>query len=94
VGVETLPPAIQALVISPVPAADLLTVGFYSPEPGAVELQVVNATGRMVRKALFHEIRQGRNSIKISVQDLPPGIYFILVTTGRNRVTGKFVKTG
>ena len=94
VGIVEKQPQIPSMVIFPNPVADVLSISFYSPEPSDVELNILDVTGRNVKSASLKNYKTGTSTIAFSIQELPPGIYIAIITSGRNRVTGKFIKSG
>lgn len=93
VGIFTILPNIQSMMIFPDPVTELLTVEFYTQECLGTEFLLFDATGRNVKKIYLKDLKQGKNSIVLSVKELPPGIYLIVITYNGNRATGKFIKS-
>jgi hypothetical protein len=64
--------------IHPVPANGEVSFDFITPGAGGIQYQLTDCTGRIVydQKAVTSE---GKNTVKISLQDNEPGIYFLRV---------------
>ncbi len=90
-GITTNSPLIPSLCIFPDPVSDLLNARFYSPECTKMQLCIHNSTGKIVKSAYYTDIKQGNNTIELSVRDIPAGVYLAILTAGRHRVTGKFM---
>ena len=80
-----------SLAISPVPVkgAAQLTLDFYAdPNESYNTLYIFNVSGTMVKTLNIPFIQDGRNRVKISVDDLVSGVYYI---QGIGKEVGRFI---
>ncbi|MEO0074260.1 MAG: T9SS type A sorting domain-containing protein, partial [candidate division WOR-3 bacterium] len=90
-----------ALTASPNPTPGMITFTYSVPQPGRIELQVFDASGRICASPLSGPVGPGRYSLRWLAcnsdgKTLSPGIYFarlVLPETGQKVVT-KLVLTG
>ena len=78
--------------IMPNPASENIFVSLYSPIDDAVELQIFDARGVLVKseKVALHD---GDNTVNVSIQDLSGGFYFIKIPQAQaNHSILRFVK--
>jgi hypothetical protein len=77
--------------IRPNPATDAVWIEFTGQEEESAALKVVNTTGICM---IEHKvpIENGLNSIKLGLESLSPGVYFIQLLKKSNSSTAKFVK--
>lgn len=88
----TLPNAIQPIMTFPNPTRDEVIVYFSEGSPANGYLRVLDLTGRILRE---ESVPTGQNTHKTSLRDYPPGLYFIEVTEGQQRIwSGKVVRQG
>lgn len=67
----------------PVPAmGNDITVSYFLPEAGATRIELVDATGKVVRVIEDRRIGAGHNSTQVSTKDLASGAYVIRLTSG------------
>ncbi len=90
VGTDELPAAPRELAISvwPNPAADRVTVTASLSPAESGSLIVSDAAGREVRRT---QLSGGNSRHTLPTSQLPAGMYFCRVLTGRGIATGKFV---
>jgi hypothetical protein len=82
----------QLLKIYPNPAKQTINITF-SSEPGIVcQMTLIDLSGAEIMKAYFQTASQGEDSMSLSVDHLPSGMYFITLKTGSDFFTGKFIK--
>lgn len=81
------------VVAYPNPVSDVLHLGFGSPATERAMIRLSSVSGSTVRELRFNA-DQGRNRLDITMDGLPPGLYFFRImglTTG-HRSEGKFIK--
>lgn len=69
---------ISNLILSPNPATDYINARMNSKKSKSVSVTIVNINGQMVINQ-EHHLNQGINNISIDIQNLPKGIYGIIV---------------
>jgi hypothetical protein len=84
------PPADEYLLVGadPNPSSGSVDIGIALPELSTVELQVFDASGRLVEET-SGEFPQGQHEVGFS--DLQPGIYFVRMVSGGFSATERFV---
>lgn len=82
-------PVLRAVYPNPV-SGNAINVDILMPENGPLNLQVIDATGRIVIDA-SHELGRGDNRLEIPVEKLPAGIYFLKVNGNSQSGIRKFV---
>lgn len=80
------------ITIYPNPVSDELNITFNIEKPGNFTLQLYNSLGQEIKFLLSEKVNMGENNIKISVEDMPDGIYFLKLLINENIVTKKFTK--
>lgn len=90
-GDEDVPAALPAGSCYPVPAADEITIRLPVGGAGEVAVTVYDAFGREVKKAALLPQPDGSGACRISVRDLPPGVYLFSVTGTNSRNAGRFI---
>jgi hypothetical protein len=75
----------------PSPASDRVTFDVRAPRTvEAVQVELYDVLGRRVRRA-DRALQPGPNSVRVAVDDLPPGVYLYRLRTAATVVTGKVV---
>ncbi len=77
--------------IYPNPFVNEITLSFQQLQNEKAELLIVDAIGNQFYRKQLAKLGQ-KNSIRISLPDLPPGIYFLRLQFGNEVVTKKVVK--
>jgi len=72
--------------ISPIPASDQVEISFIIPEPGNVSLKLYSADGRFVKDIETGYKKAGANKTMISTRDLANGNYYIVLSTGEEKI--------
>ncbi len=80
---------LQLFPISPNPSSGFPIIKFSLPEPGSVELSVLDVSGRIVRKVGQYEYSAGYHDVQL--ENLSSGIYFCRMTLGESAATQRFV---
>ncbi len=81
-------PALGGLTLEahPNPASRAATLTYYLPTEGPTTLVLLNAQGQAVRRLLTDAHQQpGKHEASLQVQDLPNGLYRVVVTSGGKR---------
>ncbi len=81
--------SLQATIF-PNPASGKVTLAINSPVNTALEIELVNLMGRVV-KTLHKELQGTSVELSIPVRDLPPGLYSIYVKQGHRRTQTRLV---
>ena len=74
----------------PNPASEFVYLNFNSVSEGAINIQIVNSIGQLVKQLPVNTIK-GHNQIKIQVRDIKPGMYILRINKGDLNITRKFV---
>lgn len=83
----SLPPG--KLNLFPNPASQQVQAAFTLNHAAAVEVMVMNASGKLVYKKVIPAVN-GKNQLAIPVQKLPNGIYLVRIKTGNQALSGNF----
>ena len=86
------PASASQMQIAPNPSSDAITISYRSPSSSAANLEIRNALGQTVRKMAIEASMTFSKTI--SVADLPEGIYFVHLSTSRETLEQKFIKSG
>lgn len=79
--------------VSPVPAYDHIDVTFNSNYAGTTEINIMDALSNVLRKSVANS-HQGKNTVKVLLDGLPSGIYFVNVVSGETNTTKRIVVSG
>jgi hypothetical protein len=79
------------VVLYPVPAKDRLTVAIRASRAARVNLNVIDATGRIVLRQSNTTINAGNNNILLDVHNLPAGDYILVSSDPSVYINQKFV---
>ncbi|GGD41820.1 hypothetical protein GCM10011514_02260 [Emticicia aquatilis] len=82
----------QKLKLSPNPVEDNLKIEIYASKSSFVSLSIVNIAGKSVYKSAYIALTNGWNSIKLDIQTLSAGSYFLLVENSEKMYSKKFLK--
>lgn len=77
----------------PNPATDFTTIQFKINNTNLVDITLKDSQGRTLKNLLHEERPEGTHLIKVSVTDLPTGIYFYQLKTGFFKETRKLIVT-
>jgi hypothetical protein len=81
----------EATVVSPNPASGVVKLEFESQVEGIAELRVYDVYGKEVETKRIL-ITNGKSEVEIDCTRFKPGVYVYKITTGKNILTGKFIK--
>ncbi len=91
-GLATEVDGISKLVLAPVPANDHLTVRFHATKVAQnLQLRLTDAFGRILQTRPL-ACSAGENEVSFSVDQLPSGSYFLMLTDGRGVLTARWLK--
>ena len=79
------------MFIYPNPASDILNIAIKTDEKSETMIQILNSLGQVVYNKPV-SLNIGENSIKLDVDDLKNGIYFVRTDINDKIITNKFVK--
>lgn len=82
----------RALSLFPNPAKDILQVEYQLNTSSAVALEMIDMTGRLVRKKQMANQAIGIHQERFNLEELPAGIYTLKLRVGTGVRTEKFVK--
>lgn len=67
-------------------------INFTFPVTNEIQADIFDVTGRNVLSAKFNSMQIEENSINISTEQLRQGVYFYRIISGKNILSGKFLK--
>ena len=77
-------------LLYPNPASEFVYVGFNSTMEGPVNVQLFNTSGQLTKQVAV-KINKGYNQVKIAVDDIKEGVYFLKINKGELNLIKKFV---
>ena len=75
----------------PNPAHDFTELDFELTNPNLSTIKIIDASGKCI-KVFYLKSKAGFNQLKISLQDISPGAYYLMLITGEETKEMKFVK--
>lgn len=91
VGVHDDNAAIQAVKISPNPAADKAILHFSLTNPGDVTVKLLDLNGRLIKTENYNRHETGENNLPVNISSLVPGVYMIQISGNDFTITRKLV---
>lgn len=95
VRVKDLAPSVEGisdLALWPLPASDQLVLRFKAAKTDKkLQLRLTDAFGRILQTRPL-DYTEGENAVPLSIEDMPSGSYFLMITDGRGVLTGKWLK--
>jgi beta-glucanase (GH16 family) len=76
---------------APNPASDYINISYYLPENAAVNLEIREFTGRLIRTLTNEKQSAGQHQEKWNIQNLSSGVYFFTLKAGNNIITKKCI---
>lgn len=76
-GLAPVMPLVNSLKLYPNPVADYLALDIQLMADGSFGIDITDVTGKVVKTVNVLNMPAGENTIKVSVADLPAGVYFI-----------------
>jgi len=67
-------------------------LSFTSSKSGFVSINLLSVSGRLIKTINFRKVTEGLNRIKISLDGLPSGIYFIEIRNKNSKGLTKVIK--
>ncbi len=89
VGINELNSSVSSLNIVPNPMTSEAVVSFISEKAADYTVRVTDVTGREVSVKQV-EVKTGENSISIQRNGLPAGVYFLVLSDGKNALSRRF----
>jgi hypothetical protein len=91
-----LRPVITNLAVLPTISRHEVAIGFYTPEPGKVEVNIYDVAGQLVSSLVNGRLAAGQhhmewNGTDLSGRNAPAGIYFCQVHTAGFQASRKFI---
>jgi hypothetical protein len=78
--------------LSPNPVIDYCDISFEINEPFQLKINLYNAFGQNISSPSIELTNAGLYSKRLDLSFLPPGIYFLVINTGKESLVRKFVK--
>lgn len=91
VGVDPLADHLEDVRLSPVPVTDVLNIDLDVLLPGEYAIAMVDLTGRTLTSSI-HTLVSGANRVSLFTDQLAPGFYAVVISTGRAAQAFKFIK--
>lgn len=85
-------PKLQALQLSPNPAASQLQLSFELAQAATVLATLVDYQGKIIRQADLGGLSAGAQTVTLNIEDLPVGPYLLNLTAGQSQVVERFLK--
>ncbi len=89
-GKDTDRESLQILGITPDYSGKFLNIKFQIPETGKVCLEVYNLLGEKISIPVDQKMKPGIHNVKVSIRDLPNGLYFYRLKSGNSTKTVKY----
>ena len=93
VGIEMQETSDINLCINPNPVTDKTIISFKLKEPGMVQAEVINTTGKIVSMITDELYYKGKHQLRWDGSGLAAGVYIVKMTVGDMIYTSKIVKT-
>jgi Secretion system C-terminal sorting domain/Domain of unknown function DUF11 len=78
--------------VYPNPPENVLTIALHSETNGALQLHIFDTFGRLIQKTT-QNVAKGTETLSVSVENLPEGMYILQLSDTNNRMTvKKFIK--
>ena len=77
--------------IRPIPAVEFVNIDFVSNDNKNIDIKVFNLAGQQMMNQVA-EAQEGANALKLDIRDYAIGVYFIIITDGKDKLVGKFLK--
>ena len=78
------------IILYPNPTTGDVNFNFYSPEAQNATVTVVDQSGRICQRLTLH-LDEGQNTPKMSLGNLPAGLYFLHLQTAESAITAKLM---
>jgi hypothetical protein len=89
---DAVPTVREVLVVNALPGTGGLFITLDLEVGGAVELDLLDSSGRQVRQLLAARMPSGTQRMHVDVQDLAPGAYLVQLRAGEVRKAVRFVR--
>ncbi len=67
------------------------TIEFYIPYDAHVKLTIYDASGRFLKMLINNPLKAGEHRLCIDTKNIKPGVYFVILSVGKLRITKKIV---
>jgi len=78
-GIAPAPGQQPTLSVYPNPVVDMFTLEFLLPEASAINVRIMDASGKLVKNLYDGKGYSGKNILTFNKANLKPGIYFIVL---------------
>lgn len=76
----------------PNPFSDYVGINYFLSKPGNVSAELLDATGKLLKKNMYRELNTGKHSIYFDTRELVPGIYLYRLKKDASVYIGKMIK--
>ncbi len=97
-SIESIPTSVNhitnnmELQVFPNPTNSITTINFELKLPSHVRIQVINSNGITIANLLKKELPEGKHSCTFNANQLPKGVYILLVKTSSGSMSKKIIK--
>ncbi len=92
VSVNIVPEMKDEVYIYPSPTQEDCFVSFYSKVEETAEMNILDATGKVIETRNIQIIKGGDNNFRVEMASFRKGIYFVQITSETKSLSGKIVK--
>jgi len=92
VGNMETPSESPVLKLYPNPVRSTLTIAYDLSENSDVDLTVFNVNGVRLHHEHFNSQTPGTQNLQLNASSFPPGLYIVILTTGRTAMKRNFIK--
>jgi len=75
----------------PNPCSGKLSIDVNMIQSGDMEIKIFNSTGSLIRKLVNHNVYRGHYSASFNIEDLPDGLYYIVLKSKDNTAANKLL---
>ena len=91
IGIDELFLEYGYAIVYPNPFNDKTTIEFKTKNGNKYDFKVFNTFGKLVREEKSGHFQKGINKIEFTRNNLPPGIYFFMISGKETEIKGKFM---
>lgn len=83
----------ESLLLMPNPCKNSINLTFFSKTEGQLKLSLSNVNGELIKLPGILKMTEGNNAIVIPLEDVAPGIYYLVINDGRQAIARKIMIT-
>jgi PKD repeat protein len=89
-GIENVAAPQQGITVFPNPSSGSISISYSAPLPNPAQIELSDITGKQVKRIMANP-HPPNNTTAINIADLPPGIYFVRLTSEEGQWVRKVV---